>query len=55
MTQTDMIRAHLEAGNAITALSALKHYGCLRLSGRIYDIKKAGYPVAKRMVRVSDG
>jgi len=37
-SQTAQIRAHLEAGNRITALEALSLFGCLRLSGRIYDL-----------------
>ena len=37
-SQTAKIRAHLESGKTITALEALSLYGCLRLSGRIYDL-----------------
>ena len=45
LTQTQRIRAHLEAGLPLTPLSALELFGCLRLGARIYELKKAGLPV----------
>ena len=38
-SQTNKIKEHLLAGNKITALDALHLYGCLRLSGRIHDLR----------------
>lgn len=52
MTQNDMILGHLLEGKSITSLDALKEYGCLRLSGRIYDLKKEGYPIESKMIKV---
>jgi hypothetical protein len=37
-SQNKLIRQHLEAGKSITQLQAFKLFGCLRLSGRIYDL-----------------
>lgn len=37
-SQNELIRKHLESGRTITALEALRLYGCLRLSGRIYEL-----------------
>ncbi len=45
MTQTEMIRAHLEAGREITPIDALEQYGCFRLAARINDLRKAGLPI----------
>lgn len=48
-TQTAQILAHLVQGRSITPIEALKIFGCLRLSARIYDLKKAGYKIKSRM------
>lgn len=37
-SQRARIRAHLLAGKSIDPLQALKMFGCLRLSGRIYEL-----------------
>jgi len=50
-SQNKLIRAHLESGKSITALEALKHFGCLRLSGRIHNLRHdQGLPIRSRMV-----
>ncbi|MFV0593767.1 MAG: helix-turn-helix domain-containing protein [Draconibacterium sp.] len=50
-SQTAQIRAHLESGKTITALEAISLYGCLRLSGRIYDLThEEGLKIDSRMV-----
>ena len=44
MSQNNQILNHLQ--NApITSLEALKLYGCLRLAGRIYDLKQKGHDI----------
>ena len=48
--QTEAIKAHLEAGNTITAIEALNKFGCFRLASRIHDLKTEGYVVDKIMV-----
>ena len=45
MTQTEEILAHLEAGNQISPLQALKKFDCLRLGARIYDLRKDGHDI----------
>jgi hypothetical protein len=50
-SQNEQIRAHLESGKTITALEALRRFGCLRLSGRIYDLThEHGMVIHSRMV-----
>jgi len=50
-SQTKQIREHLESGKTITALEALSLYGCLRLSGRIYDLGQDGLKIDSKMVK----
>jgi hypothetical protein len=54
-TQQDQIFKHLSTGQRLTALDAYERFGCLRLSGRIYDLRKAGYDVQSRLVEVESG
>lgn len=41
-SQNKAIRKWLNEGNEITPYSALTLFGCLRLSARIYDLKREG-------------
>lgn len=52
-SQNDKIRQHLEAGYTITPLEALQLFGCLRLSGRIYDLIHEGLPVNSEMIEIN--
>lgn len=54
-SQSELILKYLEAGNSLTSLEALRLFKCLRLSGRIYDLKKAGYnDIDKVMVKIKN-
>jgi hypothetical protein len=50
--QSSKILAHLQTGAGITALEALRLYGCLRLGARIYDLKQLGYKIITTMIKV---
>lgn len=50
LKQTEAIKAHLDAGNSITAIEALNKFGCFRLASRIHDLKTEGYVVDKIMI-----
>ena len=39
-SQNDEILAYLLRGKKLTPLKALRKFGCLRLSARIYDLRK---------------
>lgn len=54
-TQTQKIKAALDAGRKITAQDALRDFGCFRLAARISDLKAAGYPVDRRMIQTGEG
>jgi hypothetical protein len=45
MTQTEMIRAHLQSGRDLSPIDALNHYGCFRLAARIIELRKAGLDI----------
>lgn len=48
--QEKAILAHLEKGESITQLEALKQYNCMRLSDRIFRLRKQGYPIKTELV-----
>lgn len=50
MTQNERILRHMRDYGSITQADALTDYGCYRLGARIYDLRKAGYPIAKETV-----
>lgn len=54
-SQSAMILRDLKRGKTVTALDALRRYGCLRLSGRIYDLRQDGHQITKTMVEVGEG
>lgn len=54
-SQAKKILGYLQTGATITPLGALKKFGCLRLSGRIYDLRSDGHKITQRMVTVNNG
>jgi hypothetical protein len=54
-SQNKQILRHLQSGKTITALDALRLYGCLRLSGRIYDLRRSGQPIQERTITTLTG
>ena len=51
-TQRLKLLDHLKQGLPITQRKAELGYGIARLSARILELKKAGWPIAKKMVQV---
>lgn len=49
MTQTDLVLAHLRTA-PITPLQALREYGIMRLGARIYDLRRQGIAINRRIV-----
>lgn len=49
-THEEMVLRTLRLGYHLTPLEALHHFGCARLSARIYDLKRKGYDIKSRMV-----
>jgi len=46
MTHCDRILEYMRQHGSITQAEAYAHFGCARLSGRIYDLKKRGVMIA---------
>lgn len=45
-SQRLLILQHLQEHGSITSMEAIKLYGCTRLSGRIFDLRRAGYDIS---------
>jgi len=53
-SQNSQILAFLKRGHSLTPILALKLFDCLRLSGRIWDLRNAGYDIKTRSKVVGD-
>lgn len=54
-SQNAKILAWLEDGNKITALDALRIFGCFRLASRVYDLRERGHNITKEMIIQPNG
>ena len=54
-SQREAIAKHLKSGKSLTALEALKKFGCLRLGARIWELKREGVDIHKYTARVGRG
>lgn len=54
-SQTDGLLAWFRSGQAVTQEEARRAFGCTRLAARVWDLREAGYAIAKRMVRDDSG
>ena len=52
-SQEKLILNYLQNGGKITPLEALNKFGCLRLSGRIYDLRRKGYNIKSNRITVN--
>lgn len=52
MTQNEMILKHIQQFGSITQGTAKNLYGCARLASRIHELREAGYPIEKEMIKV---
>jgi len=54
-TQNDMILHHLKTVGPLTPQMALRKFQCMRLSGRIWDLRQQGHPIDTEWLRVPSG
>lgn len=54
-SQNTQISLHLRQGKTLTSLEALRNFECLRLSGRIYDLRNRGLNIETRRVLTLSG
>lgn len=52
-THNKLILKHLKQGRSITAMEALKLWGCMRLSARIFDLREAGHNIKTTRIEVN--
>ena len=50
MSQNKQIINYLQKGKSITPIDALNKFGCFRLSARILDLRKRGYPIITQTI-----
>ena len=54
-SQCEMILKYMQTHKTgITPIQALEKFGCLRLSGRIYDLRDQGYEIATNIIEVKN-
>ena len=49
-TQNEMVLEHLRANGTITPMEAMSQYGIMRLGARIWDLKRDGHRITRRLV-----
>ena len=54
MSQNEAILNYLWKGKPLTALTALRQFGCLRLAARIHDLRKGGYTIEQHLLEMKD-
>jgi len=55
MTQEEQILNALLAGRKLTPIDALNEFGCMRLGGRVYDLKKRGFDIQTEDFKTPSG
>ena len=50
MSQKDMVLGYLMAGKTLTAIEALNLFGCMSLSQRVGNLKRAGHPIQSETI-----
>ena len=53
-TQTQRVLGYMENHGSITQLEALKDLGVFRLASRISELRKNGYEITSKMVKVEN-
>jgi hypothetical protein len=51
-TQCEKILAYMKKGRTLTPLQALRKFNCLRLAGRIDELKRDGYMIKSRKIAI---
>ena len=54
-SQNKKIKAWLQEGHTITAITALEIFKCFRLAARIRDLKQSGVPIDSQFIEVESG
>jgi len=55
MTQVETLAEALDNGARLTVLTALRDFGVFALSQRMTDLRRIGYPVESRTIKLPNG
>lgn len=55
MSQKTQILSYLKTGKSVTQLDAIARFGCLRLGGRIFELRKAGHAIETERFTTPNG
>ena len=53
--QAKKVLEYFKLGRTLTALQALRIFGCARLAARVHELICLGWDIGKRMVKVKGG
>lgn len=53
--QKDKIKAYLQKGKGLTALEAVRQFGCLRLAARIKNLSDEGVQIKRQWIKTKNG
>ena len=53
MSQDTAILNYLKKGKKLTPLQAVWRFNCLRLSARVYDLRRRGHNIVSKTIQVS--
>jgi hypothetical protein len=54
-SQNERILGHLRRGRTLTPLSAIRLFDCLRLGGRIHELRTLGFDIRTEKLELSSG
>jgi len=54
-SQCARILGHLAHGKKLTPISALRLFDCLRLGGRIHELRRRGHKIRREMIDLANG
>lgn len=54
-SQNAKILKHLQSGKSLTAMEALNRFGSFRLSARIFELCRLGYPIEAKLTEMHSG
>ncbi len=54
-SQNEQILRYMQSGRKITPMEALNDFGCMRLGGRIFELKEAGYKIQDEWLKLPSG
>lgn len=54
LTQADRVVQYMKDFGSITSRDAMNDLGCMRLASRITELRKSGYAIDRKMIKVKN-